>query len=233
MSSRPECPDCGERACYGKPNGDGCGADWNPGGGERHGLKPDTGCVCHEAAVASRPTAPAFFYLAFLDFETTGLLPREGAEPIEVAVLVTDSRLNELGRFEALIATTLKNSDWDSPAFQMHAQSGLLDHVLARGRHREDVRLELGVWFTATVPAGAQLHLAGNSVHFDRGFLQVYFPEIERRFHHRHLDVSSIRIVGEMFTSATPLGGEKPHRAMADVLRSISELRHWREALRG
>lgn len=26
MSSRPECPDCGERSCLGKPDGSGCGA---------------------------------------------------------------------------------------------------------------------------------------------------------------------------------------------------------------
>lgn len=52
-------------------------------------------------------------------------------------------------------------------------------------------------------------------------------------FHHRMLDVSSLRLVGERVTTAPQLGGEKPHRAMADVRRSIAELKHWVAALRG
>ena len=115
----------------------------------------------------------------------------------------------------------------------MHARSGLLDAVWQRGESRGRVSAALYDFILRTVPGGAQLHLAGNSVHFDRGFLRAYFPNVEARFHHRHLDVSSLRLAGEVFTEAPALGGEKPHRAMADVLHSIQELHHWRDALRG
>lgn len=173
------------------------------------------------------------FYLCFLDFETTGLDPRAGAEPIEVAALITDDRLEERGQFEALIRGTVLPPDWVPDAFEMHARSGLLDLVWSAGRPRVDVGADLADWLSRVIPAGATVHLAGNSVHFDRGFLAVYFPDIERRFHHRHLDVSSLRMAGELFTNAASIAGEKPHRAMADVLRCIAELHHWRNALRG
>lgn len=181
-------------------------------------------------AAAPTPRTPKF-YLCFLDFETTGLDSRAGAEPIEVAALVTDDRLNELGRFESLIAPTCAFDLWDRVALEMHTASGLRGLCLGHGADRGLVAADFGGFLADTVPASAPLHLAGNSVHFDRGFLSVYFPEIERRFHHRHLDVSSLRIAAEVFEAAPAFGGDKPHRAMADVRRSIEELRHWRRAL--
>jgi oligoribonuclease len=206
VSSRPECPDCGERWCT-----------------------SSGGCV---SQTPPPPYVPRF-YLCFLDFETTGLDPRAGAEPIEVAALVTDDRLNELGRFESLIAPQCHPDQWDKAALEMHARSGLLVKCLDEGAARSLVGLEMVSFLLSTVPGAAQLHLAGNSVHFGRGFLAVYWPAIERRFHHRHLDVSSIRLAASVFApDAPPFGGEKPHRAMPDVLRSIEELRHWRAALR-
>lgn len=170
------------------------------------------------------------FYLCFLDFETTGLDP-DAHSPIEVAALVTSDRLNELGRFESLIVPSPWGL-WDATAREMHERSGLKTLAEAHGQRVEAVAVQLSKFLSGCVPSTAPLHLAGNSVHFDRGFLRRYFPVLERRFHHRHLDVSSVRITAEVFApNAPPLGGEKSHRAMADVLRSIDELRHWRVVL--
>lgn len=38
-----------------------------------------------------------------------------------------------------------------------------------------------------------QAQLAGNSVHIDRAFLQQYMPELAEHFHHRIIDVSTIK----------------------------------------
>lgn len=172
------------------------------------------------------------FYLCFLDFETTGL-DSARHEPIEVAAVVTDDRLNELGRFESLIVPNLAPSYWDAPAREMHERSGLGWAARSKGVRRDGVAVLLDHFLTSTVPTGAPLHLAGNSVHFDRGFLRAYFPAVEQQFHHRQLDVSSLRIAASVFApDAAPLQGTSPHRAMQDVLRSIQELHHWREALR-
>jgi oligoribonuclease len=110
----------------------------------------------------------------------------------------------------------------------MHVRSGLAAAAVGRGSSRTLV----GAGLANILPLGHTLHLAGNSVHFDRGFLARYWPGIASLFHHRHLDVSSIRMLGERVTSAPQLAVEKPHRAMQDVRRSIAELRHWRDALR-
>lgn len=200
MSSRPECPDCGERSCI-------------------------------RVRCPAKPSPPpSTTRIVFLDFETTGLDPARGAEPIELAALVTDDAFRELGSFETLITPHTNWETWDPAALAMHANSGLSVLCRKRGKSRLLTGAKFNIFlngFSADV-----LHLAGNSIHFDRGFLKHYWPEIEARFHHRMIDVSSLRMVAERMTSAEGLGGEKPHRAMADVRRSIAELHYWVEALR-
>lgn len=175
--------------------------------------------------------------LIALDFETTGLDPAAGAEPIELAVVVLDDRFNELASAEWLIRPENRRG-WDKEARAMHSakRPGLPDGLagLCRrwGKPIAQVSEELEAWLTLFAPHGP-LHLLGNSVHFDRSFLRYYFPDVEGIFHHRHLDVSSVRMLAERITGRPPLPGEKPHRAMADVRRSIAELKYWAEALTG
>lgn len=170
--------------------------------------------------------------ICFLDFETTGLDPNAGAEPIELAAVVTDDAFQEMASFETLIAPTAW-ARWDDAAREMHERSGLLAACIGYGVPYDWAVVGLTSTL-APFAASSPLHLAGNSVHFDRGFLRVYFPAVERLFHHRHLDVSSARMLAERVVPNAPqLGGEKPHRAMADVRRSIQELHHWTAVLRG
>lgn len=167
----------------------------------------------------------------FLDMETTGLNPDAGAEPIEVAAVVTDGAFDELDSFELVTRPSL-GAVWDPEAAKMAEQSGLLaaleDAYLPGGLARATLAA-----FLAPHHAAGTLHLAGNSVHFDRAFLKRYWPEVEQLFHHRQVDVSSFRLVGERVTGAPGLPGKPVHRAMADVRRSIAELRYWLDALRG
>lgn len=168
-------------------------------------------------------------HLVFLDFETTGLDPSVH-HPLEVAAVVTNNRFFELAKFEALIDLP-ECCVWAPEALAMHEASGLKAAAELHGRPPHYVLSDLGN-FLVRVAGQGPLHLAGNSVHFDRGFLRVHAPNVERLFHHRHLDVSSIRMLGERVTMAPSLGGEKPHRAMQDVRRSIAELHHWTAAIR-
>lgn len=164
----------------------------------------------------------------FLDLETTGLDPDAGAEPIEVAAVVTDGAFDELDSFETVICPS-PGATWDDTAREIHERSGLLN-LLVPGDSRPRTRI---VEFLAPHYAVGPLHLAGNSVHFDRSFLKHYWPEVLDMFHHRQVDVSSFRLVGERVTGAPGLPGKPEHRAMADVRRSIAELRYWLDALRG
>jgi oligoribonuclease len=169
--------------------------------------------------------------IAFLDFETTGLSPL-ACEPIEVAVVITDDAFTELDAFSALIYPERAPYQWEPAARAMHDASGLTTACIERGAPREFIGRALASFIGRHRAAGGVLHLAGNSVHFDRSFLALYWPRIADMFHHRHLDVSSVRMLGERVTRAPQLGGDRPHRAMQDVRRSIAELKHWTAALR-
>lgn len=161
----------------------------------------------------------------FLDFETTGL-DEQVCEPIEVALVVTDEQLNELDNFEAVLSPALAPSYWEPAAREMHERSGLGWLARSRGDRTDVVAPWLMACLSPFTGPDVTLHLAGNSVHFDRRFLKRYFPDVEVLLHHRHLDVSSIRMLAEA-AGHPPLSGEKPHRAMADVRRSLEDARRF------
>ena len=165
----------------------------------------------------------------FLDFETTGL-DEQTCAPIEVAVVVTDEQLNELGSCESLIIPT-PGCVWEAAALEMHQRSGLAGEASRHGVAPDTVEVWLTERLTEFREPDVSLHLAGNSIHFDRRFLKRYFPAAEALFHHRHLDVSSIRMLTEA-AGHPPLTGEKPHRAMADVRRSLEDARRFLGVLR-
>jgi len=59
-------------------------------------------------------------------------------------------------------------------------------------------------------------------------------PELERYFHYRNVDVSTIKELGQRwYPQALRRRPEKAtsHRALDDILESIAELRFYREAL--
>jgi oligoribonuclease len=176
--------------------------------------------------------------LVFLDLETTGKDCRLH-EILEVACVVTDDSFRELDSFEVLLrAPAMHESmggglrNWTREARDMHERSGLLMACSQRGISESDAEVLLR-YFLKPHKAAGDLHLAGNSVHFDRGFLKKHWPQIEEMFHHRHLDVSSLRMLGERLTDVPKLDlGNKPHRAMSDVRHSIVEMWHWAQALK-
>jgi oligoribonuclease len=76
--------------------------------------------------------------------------------------------------------------------------------------------------------------LAGNSIGTDKMFLDRDMPELVAHLHYRVIDVSSIKELARRwypriyFASPEKNGG---HRALADILESIDELRYYRAAM--
>ncbi len=76
--------------------------------------------------------------------------------------------------------------------------------------------------------------LGGNSVGTDKAFLDRDMPDVTGHLHYRVIDVSSIKELARRwypriyFASPEKAGG---HRALADILESIDELRYYRAAL--
>jgi oligoribonuclease len=172
--------------------------------------------------------------LVWIDCEMTGLdLVRDAL--IEVAVLVTDSELNVLGDGVDLVIRPPEGAveQMSDVVRQMHTSSGLIDQLVV-GVCMEYANTQVMAYLREYVPEPGRAPLAGNTVHMDRLFLARDMPEVEAWLHYRNVDVSSIKELVRRwyprvyFASPKKEGG---HRALADILESIDELRYYREVL--
>jgi len=82
------------------------------------------------------------------------------------------------------------------------------------------------------VPSGAS-PMCGNSICQDRRFLARQMPALERFFHYRNLDVSTLKELARRWAPqvAESFAKEGAHLAQADILESIRELQHSRSEL--
>ncbi len=172
--------------------------------------------------------------IIWIDCEMTGL--DLGADAlIEVAVLVTDFELTQLGDgIDVLIkpepAALEQMNDF---VRDMHTRSGLLDE-LANGLTMEQAEQQVMDYITQYAPEAGKWPLGGNSVATDRAFLDRDMPLLSKHLHYRLIDVSSIKELSRRwyprayFNAPKKQGG---HRALADITESIAELRYYREAV--
>ena len=172
--------------------------------------------------------------LVWIDCEMTGLDLSADAL-IEVAAVVTDYALKPLGKgIDVLIrppaAALEQMGDF---VRDMHTSSGLLDE-LGNGLTMAEAQHAVLDYVRSLVPQPRTAQLAGNSVGTDKAFLVRDMPELVDYLHYRVVDVSSIKELAKrwyprtFFHSPEKHGG---HRALADILESIDELRYYREVL--
>ncbi|UNX56436.1 oligoribonuclease [Georgenia sp. TF02-10] len=154
---------------------------------------------------------------------------------VEVAVVITDSELNPLDPgIDVIIAPPPGAVDQMADVVrEMHTSSGLLTE-LASGLTMAEAQERVLAYVRRWVPEPRKAPLAGNSVGTDRTFLDRDMPELVDHLHYRIIDVSSIKELARRwyprayFHAPTKNGG---HRALADILESIDELRYYRAAL--
>lgn len=172
--------------------------------------------------------------IVWIDCEMTGLSLRSDAL-IEVAALVTDFELNQLGDGVDLVIKPPQEAleQMNDVVTQMHTTSGLLtelDGGISLAEATEQVMTYVREW----VPEPRKAPLGGNTVATDRGFLARDMPELDAWLHYRIIDVSSIKELSRRwyprayFHAPEKNGG---HRALADIRESIRELRYYREAV--
>lgn len=183
------------------------------------------------AETNSRATADR---IVWIDCEMTGLSLQRDAL-VEVAALVTDFELNQLGDGVDVVIRPPDEAleQMDDFVRDMHTTSGLIDE-LADGVSMEEAQ-ELVLDYVRThVPEPRKAPLGGNTVATDRGFLARDMPELEAHLHYRIIDVSSIKELSRRwyprvyFNAPKKSGG---HRALADIRESIAELRYYRQAV--
>ena len=72
--------------------------------------------------------------------------------------------------------------------------------------------------------------MCGNSICQDRRFLYRQMPRLEKYFHYRNLDVSTLKELARRWAPGVYKGFNKDsaHTALSDIHDSIDELRHYR-----
>jgi oligoribonuclease len=75
--------------------------------------------------------------------------------------------------------------------------------------------------------------MCGNGICQDRRFLARWMPALERFFHYRNVDVSTLKELARRWAPEVLAGVDKKsaHVALADIHESIDELRHYRRLL--
>ena len=171
----------------------------------------------------------------WIDCEMTGLdLERDLL--IEIAALVTDSELNVLGEgVDVVIGASAEQLErMPEVVRDMHASSGLTDEVLASTVTLEQAQEQVLAYVREFAPERGKAPLCGNSIATDRGFLARDMPELDDWLHYRMVDVSSVKELARRwypraYFNAPAKGGG--HRALADILESVQELRYYRAAV--
>ncbi|MDB3971942.1 oligoribonuclease [Candidatus Thioglobus sp.] len=169
--------------------------------------------------------------LIWIDLEMTGLLPERDVI-IEIATIVTDANLNILEEGPSMVihqsSEILAGMDeWNT---EHHTSSGLVQRVKDSIISSKQAEIQTIEFLEKHVNAGAS-PMCGNTVCQDRRFLYNYMPELEKFFHYRHIDVSTLK---ELLVRWKPQAkmireGESAHLALADIRDSINELKYYRD----
>ena len=168
--------------------------------------------------------------LIWLDLEMTGLDPDRDSI-LEIATIVTDESLEELAVGPVLAIrhseSVLKAmDDWNT---EHHTASGLWRRVLESKHGMAEAERET-LDFLADWTEPGQSPLCGNSICQDRRFMYRLMPDLERWFHYRNLDVSTIKELAARWAPQVleGLSKENRHEALADIRESIAELQYYR-----
>lgn len=176
---------------------------------------------------------PSDQHLVWIDLEMTGLDPDADAI-IEIATLVTDKDLNLLAEGPELAIRHPRErleamDDWNR---NTHSNSGLWARVLASTTGVEQAEALTMAFLAEWVPAGKS-PMCGNSICQDRRFLARHMPRLERFFHYRNLDVSTIKELARRWAPDLLAGFNKAgaHTALSDIRESVQELAYYRQAM--
>lgn len=171
--------------------------------------------------------------LIWIDMEMTGLDP-EKERIIEIATIVTDSDLNVVAEGPVFAVhqpdSLLQAMDnWNT---KQHNGSGLVARVKASHVTEREAELATLEFLRQYVPAGKS-PMCGNTIYQDRRFLVKYMPELEKYFHYRLLDVSTLKELALRWAPRVYNGLQKEskHLALDDIRESIEELKYYRGRL--
>lgn len=169
--------------------------------------------------------------LIWIDLEMTGL-KTESDHIIEIATVVTDKDLNTLAEGPVLAIHQPDHildamDEWNR---KQHTSSGLAARVRASTVTVAQAERETLNFLQQWVAPGTS-PMCGNSICQDRRFLARHMPELERYFHYRNLDVSTLKELARRWAPHVVASFQKSssHLALDDIRDSIRELAHYRQ----
>jgi oligoribonuclease len=169
--------------------------------------------------------------LIWIDLEMTGL-NTETDRIIEIATIVTDKHLRTLEEGPVLAIHQPDHilnamDDWNR---KQHGGSGLTARIVASEITTAEAERRTLTFLARWVPPGRS-PMCGNSICQDRRFLAREMPQLERHFHYRNLDVSTLKELARRWAPSVFEGVKKSstHLALDDIRESIDELKYYRE----
>jgi oligoribonuclease len=169
--------------------------------------------------------------LIWIDLEMTGL-DTVNDHIIEIATVITDKDLNVLAEGPVLAIHQPQHvmNSMDEWNRKQHGGSGLTARVLDSTSSAADAEQQTLAFLSQWIEKG-QSPMCGNSICQDRRFLAREMPQLERFFHYRNLDVSTVKELARRWAPGVLDGLKKngTHLALDDIHESIAELRHYRQ----
>ena len=171
------------------------------------------------------------YNLIWIDLEMTGL-DCSADYILEIATIVTNKHLDIIKEGPALVIH--QNDDildkMDKWNQNHHSASGLIDEV--RQSRIDTATAEMRTLeFLKEHAIDNASPMCGSSICQDRRFLARLMPQLEKFFHYRNLDISTIKELAvrwapnAVYKSKTTTS----HRARQDIYGSIKELEHYRK----
>ena len=171
--------------------------------------------------------------LVWIDLEMTGL-DSQRDRIIEIATIVTDTSLATVAEGPVLAihqnpAVLEAMDDWNKTT---HSGSGLLQRVRASQLDAAEAERRTLAFLELHAEHGAS-PMCGNSICQDRRFLAREMPALEKFFHYRNLDVSTLKELARRWAPDVFAGVKKTsvHLALEDIRDSIRELEYYRRHL--
>jgi len=173
-------------------------------------------------------------YLVWIDCEMTGLNP-ETECLVEIAAVITDFDLNVLDEGIDLVIKPREGTIEAMGDYvrNMHTESGLINEF-ASGIDLADAEAQVLEYIKKYIPNAKTAPLAGNTIGTDRMFISRYMPSLDDHLHYRNIDVSTIKELSKRWYPRVYFQAPKKdggHRALADILESIEELKYYRKSV--
>ncbi|HNP64689.1 MAG TPA: oligoribonuclease [Woeseiaceae bacterium] len=169
--------------------------------------------------------------LIWIDLEMTGLCTQSDSI-IEIATIVTDKDLCELAEGPVMaiqqpLSVMEGMDEWNT---LQHGKSGLTKRVADSRTSAAEAEQATLAFLREWVDEGVS-PMCGNSICQDRRFLAREMPLLEKFFHYRNLDVSSLKILATLWAPDVAKGfnKESAHLALSDIRDSIDELIYYRK----